>query len=167
MIQLKIQKIKRKNTIVRFFLKSLKIDNEYYEKKHKILNKKKVLLFITGTFVGSGSTITSSTLSIFNPSAVIVISFVTALLTSVAILITNEYVSKLKVRYTKLRDWINVFTVLYEKTLYQSMVDKKIDEKEALELKKNFDHYLEKREEIMNSNKFKVEDVFVDFISKE
>ena len=42
----------------------------------------------------------------------------------------------MKIRYTKLRDWINVITLLYEKTLKQSMVDKKIDEKEALELKR-------------------------------
>ena len=41
----------------------------------------------------------------------------TALLTSIATLITNEYVSKLRTRYTKLTDWINVITLLYEKTL--------------------------------------------------
>ena len=33
-------------------------------------------------------------------------------------------------------DWINFITILYEKTLNQSMIDKKINEKEALELKK-------------------------------
>ena len=40
-------------------------------------------------------------------------------------LITNEYFSRLTGRYTKLRDWINVNTLLYEKTLKTSMVDKK------------------------------------------
>ena len=40
----------------------------------------------------------------------------TALLTSIAILITNEYIPKIKIRYTKLRDWIDVITFLYEKT---------------------------------------------------
>ena len=49
----------------------------------------------------------------------------------------NKYISKLKIRYTKLMDWIIVITLLYEKTLKQSMVEKKIDEKEALELKKD------------------------------
>ena len=39
-------------------------------------------------------------------------------------------------RYTKLRDWITVITLLYEKTLNQSMIDKKIYEKEAKELTK-------------------------------
>ena len=118
-------------------LKSLKVDNEYYKKKYKNLNKKKVLLIITEILIGSASTVGSSSMALINPGVGIFISSSTALLTSIAILITNEYISKLKIRYTKLRDWINVITLLYEKTLKQSMVDKKIDEKEALELKKN------------------------------
>ena len=59
------------------------------------------------------------------PGAGINVSSSTALLTSIAILITDEYTSKLKIRYTKLRDWINVITLLYEKTLKQSVIDKK------------------------------------------
>ena len=38
-------------------LKSPKIDNEYYKKKYKSLNKKNVLLIITELLVGSASTI--------------------------------------------------------------------------------------------------------------
>ena len=110
-------------------LKSLKIDNEYYKKKYKSLNKKKVLLIITEILVGSGSTIATSTMGLINPSAGIIISSSTALLTSISILITNEYISKLKIRYTKLKDWINVITLLYEKTLKQSMVVKKLMKK--------------------------------------
>ena len=34
-------------------------------------------------------------------------------------------ISKLKVRYIKLGDWINVIALLYEKTLKESIVDKK------------------------------------------
>ena len=45
------------------------------------------------------------------------------------------------------------------------MVDKKIDDKEALELKKIYNHYLEKRKEIMKNTSFKVENVFGDVIS--
>ena len=148
-------------------LKSLKVDNEYYKKKNKNLNKKKVLLIITEILVGAGSAVGSSTMSLINPGVGIIISSSTALLTSIAILITNEYISKLKIRYTKLRDWINVNTLLYEKTLKQSMVDKKIDEKEALELKKIYNHYIDKRSEIMKITSFKVEDVFGDVISKD
>ena len=106
-------------------LKPLRIDNEYYKKKYKSLNKKKVLLIITEILVGAGSAVGSSTMGLINPGAGIIISSSTALLTSIAILITNEYISKLKIRYTKLRDWINVLTLLYEKTLKESMIDKK------------------------------------------
>ena len=47
------------------------------------------------------------------------------------------------------------------------MVDKKTDEKEAQELKKIFNHYIDKRSEIMKNTSFKVEDVFGDVISKD
>ena len=106
-------------------LKSLKNDNESFKKKYKSLNRKKILLIITEILVGSGSAIGTSTMSLINPSIGIVLISSTALLTSLAILITNEYLSKLKLRYTKLRDWINFITILYEKTLNQSMIDKK------------------------------------------
>ena len=91
-------------------LKSLKIDDEFYKEKYKSLNKKKVLLIITEKLIGSGSAVGSSTMGLINPGAGLIISSSTALLTSIAILITNEYISKLKKRYTKLRDWINVIT---------------------------------------------------------
>ena len=110
-------------------LESLKVDNEYYKKKYKSLNKKKVLLIISEILVGAGSAVGSSTMGLINPGAGIIISSSTALLTSIAILITNEYISKLKIRYTKQRDWINVIILLYEKTLKESMIDKKIIKK--------------------------------------
>ena len=148
-------------------LKSLKSENESYKKKYKSLNKKKVIIIVTEVLIGSGSAISTSTMSLINPSIGIVLTSSTALLTSLAILITNEYISKLKLRYTKLRDWINSITILYEKTLNQSMIDKKIHEKDAIELKKIYNHYLDKRKEIMDSTKFKVEDIFGDVISKD
>ena len=148
-------------------LKSLKIDNEYYKKKYKSLNKKKVLLIITEILIGSGSAFSTSTMSLINPSIGIVLTSSTALLTSLAILITNEYISNLKLRYTKLRDWINFITILYEKIINQSMIDKKIDEKECLELKKINNHYIDKRKDIMDPTKFEVEDIFGNVISKD
>ena len=138
-------------------LKSLKVDNEYYKKKYKSLNKKKVLLIITEILVGAGSVVGSSSMALINPGAGIVISSSTALLSSIAILITNEYISKLKIRYTKLRDWINVITLVYEKTLKESMIDKKIDQKEADQLKQIYNHYIDKKSEIMKNTSFKVE----------
>ena len=47
------------------------------------------------------------------------------------------------------------------------MIDKKIDEKEALELKKIYNHYIDKRKEIMDSTKFKVENIFGGVLSKD
>ena len=106
-------------------LKSLKIENEYYKKKYKSLNKNTILLIFTKILIGSASALSSSTMGLINPGAGVIISSCTALLTSISILITNEDISKLKIRYTKLRDWINVITLLYEKTLKTSMIDKK------------------------------------------
>ena len=126
-------------------MKSFKADNEYYKKKYKNLNKKKVLLIITEILIGSGSAIGSSAMSMINPGAGIIISSSTALLTSIAILITNEYVSKLKIRYAKLKDWLNFITFLYEKTLKESMIDKVINQKEADQLKQIYNHYVDKK----------------------
>ena len=56
---------------------------------------KKVILNITENLLGSGSAITTSNLSLVNPSVGIVLTSSTALLSSIAILITNEYISKL------------------------------------------------------------------------
>ena len=93
------------------------------------MNKKKILLIITEILLGSGSAIGTSTMSLIDPSIGVVLTSSSALLTSIAILITNENISKLKVRYTELRDWINVITLLYEKTLKESMIDKKLMKK--------------------------------------
>ena len=46
------------------------------------------------------------------------------------------------------------------------MVDKKTDEKEALELKKIYNRYHDKRKEIIKNTHFKVEDVFGVVINK-
>ena len=83
-------------------------------------------------------------MSIINPSIGIVLTSLAALLTSIAILVTNEYISKLKIRFTKFRDWINVITLLYEKTLKKSMIDKK-NEKEVNLLKQLYNHYIDER----------------------
>ena len=121
-------------------IKSLKTDNEYNKKEIETLNKKKILSIFTEILIGSASTISSSTMGLNNPGAGIIISSSTTLLTSIAILFTNEYISKLKIPYTKLRDSINAITLLYEKTLETSMVDKKIYQKETEESLKIYNH---------------------------
>ena len=110
-------------------LKSLRADNESYKKKYKSLNKKKIIIIVSEILVGFGSTIGTSTMSLINPGIGIVLTSSTAFLTSIAILITNEYLSKLKIRYTELREWNSVITLFFEETLKQSMIDKKLIEK--------------------------------------
>ena len=46
------------------------------------------------------------------------------------------------------------------------MLDRKIDQKETLEMKKISNHYIDKRKEFMDTTKFKVEDIFGDVISQ-
>ena len=84
------------------------------------MKKKKIFLIITEILIGKGSAIGSSTRGLINPGAGNIISSSTALLTSIAILITNECISKLKIRYTKLREWKNLITLLYEKNFETS-----------------------------------------------
>ena len=87
----KILKCQTEKYDLKKFLKSLKIDNEYYEKKYRKLIKKEVFLSITEFLLGSGSAIKTSTMSLLNPSIGMLLTSSTAIITSFAILITNEY----------------------------------------------------------------------------
>ena len=57
--------------------------------------------------------------------------------------------------------------MLYEKTLKTSIVDQKIGEKEALEVKNNFILSLDKRNDNKRKTQFKKEEVFGDIINKD
>ena len=59
-----------------------------------------------------------------------------------------------------------MITLLYEKTLKVSMIDKKIDEKQAVEIKKIYNHYIDKRKTFMKNALFKIEDTFGDAIRR-
>ena len=74
----------------------------------------------------------STSLSILNLGVGIVISSSSARLTSIAILITNEFITKLKIGYGKLRNCINVITLLSDKTVKKLMVVKKLMEKKLM-----------------------------------
>ena len=134
--------------------------------RKKSFNKDKILLNFSETLMGSSSTIVSSTLSILSPSRGFSIVSSSALITSIAILITNDFFSKTKKRCTKLGNWINVLSLLYEKTLKQSMIEEKIDQKEAIALKKIF-NYLDKRTDIMKNTQCKNKIVLHDNLRKE
>ena len=85
-------------------LKSPKIKMIVIRRSKKVYIKRKTLI-ISEILKGSGSAETTSTLSILHSSIGVVLTNSRALLTSLAILITNEYISKFKIRYTKLRNW--------------------------------------------------------------
>ena len=143
-------------------LKSLKIDNEFYKKKFKSLSKQKIYISVLEVLAGASGFAVGTALSVTGVGASIgvPIAGVSSFLVSVAVLLTNEYMSKMQTRYTKLRDHISMITLLYEKTLKNSMIDKVIDEKESDELKKIYNHYMDKKDEIMKNTKFSVEEVF-------
>ena len=83
-------------------LKSLKIGIDYLRKNYKnSIGRKKRLIFSEKTF-GMFSAKTSSTLSLLNPSVGIIAKSTSAVITSVATLIKNEYISKLKKQFSKL-----------------------------------------------------------------
>ena len=75
---------------------------------------RKKLLIISETLVGSGLTLITSTFSLLSPSVGFIATSSTTLISSVAILIRNEYISKFNIRFTKLGDWINMTSLLYE-----------------------------------------------------
>ena len=142
-------------------LESLKIYSESYKKKFKSLNKKKVFMIVSEILIAGVGLIVRSglTISELAPGGVLCAGSI-SFLSSISTLITNEYISNLKIRYAKLGDWINVIAFLYEKTLNSSMIDNKIDEEEALVFEKICLHYLDKRKEIKKNTQFKVEDIF-------
>ena len=81
-------------------------------KKYKSLSKKKILLIVVEILIDGGSAVGTSTMGLINPSVRKVLTSGTASLSSLAILMTKEYISEWTTRYTKLRDWNNVFTLL-------------------------------------------------------
>ena len=105
------------------------------KKKNKTVWAKKIFLTISETLIWSSSTLASSTLLNFNPSIVILIAGSSALITKIAILMTVEKISMTKLQDTTLGDWMNVVSLLYEKTLKQSMIEKKLTKKKPLKSK--------------------------------
>ena len=83
---------------------------------------------------------TSLSLTGVGSTAGVPISSCSAHIASVEGLISKESSSKLNIIYTQPKDSISVVTILYEKTLYKSMIDKRIDEREGEELKRFFNH---------------------------
>ena len=143
-------------------IKKLIDDEEKFKKKYKALNTKKGISIIAGIISGilgvsSGITLTATGVGAIAGVPVIATS---GLLISIAVTAINEYISKIKERYIRLRTFVNKIRVDYEKVLKKSMADKVIDEKEGLELKKIFEFYLNNQKKIMSETKVSVEDIF-------
>ena len=143
-------------------VKKLIDDEEKYKKKFKSLNTKKGISIVAGIISGilgvsSGITLTATGVGAIAGVPIIASS---GLLISIAVTIINEYISKLKERYIRLRTFTNKIRVDYEKVLKKSLADKVIDEKEGIELKKLYEFYLNNQKKIMSETKVSVEDIF-------
>ena len=80
-------------------LKSLKIDNEYYKKKYKGLNKKKFFLIVSEILIGSVGLGVGSGLTLWGLAPIgITCAGSISFLSSFSTLFTNEYFSRLKIR---------------------------------------------------------------------
>ena len=147
-------------------VKKLMDVEEKYKKKYKSLNTKKGISIIAGIISGilgvsSGITLTATGVGAI---AGVPVKATSGLLISIAVTAINEYISKLKERYIRLRIFVNKIRVDYEKVLKKSMADKVIDEKEGLELKKIYDFYLNNQKKIMSETNVSVEDIFGDMV---
>ena len=143
-------------------VKELIDDEEKFKKKYKALNTKKGISIVAGIISGilgvsSGITLTATGVGAIAGVPIIASS---GLLISIAVTIINEYISKLKERYLRLRTFTNKIRVDYEKVLKKSLADKVIDEKEGIELKKLYEFYLNNQRKIMSETKVSVEDIF-------
>ena len=70
---------------------------------------------VIGLAVGSflPLTVVESTISVLIASC-------SAFLARVAIILTNEFFSKLQMKYTKLQDWINLLFSIFEETMKET-----------------------------------------------
>ena len=143
-------------------IKILIDDEEKYKKKYKSLNTKKGISIVAGIISGILGVSSGINLRATGVGAVAGIPVIASsgLLISIAVTVFNEYISKLKERYIRLRSFVKKIRVDYEKVLKKSMADKVIDEKEGIELKKIYDFYLNNQKKIMNETKVSVEDIF-------
>ena len=143
-------------------VKKLIDDEEKYKKKFKSLNTKKGISIVAGIISGILGVSSEITLTATGVGAIAGVPIIASsgLLISIAVTIINEYISKLKEKYLRLRTFTNKIRVDYEKVLKKSLADKVIDEKEGMELKKLYEFYLNNQKKIMSETKVSVEDIF-------
>ena len=106
-------------------LKSMKGDKYWYTKNITKINGKKCYTLVLKILVGvSGLTVgTSLSITGVRTSFGVPIAGFCSFLASLAKLVTNECNSQLKVRYTKLKNWTKLITILHDKTLEKPRID--------------------------------------------
>ena len=149
---------------MKLFLKKLIEDEEKYKKKYKKLNTKKTISIITNKVIGILGIGSGIILSLTGVGAVVGVTLIGAslLLVSCAVTVINEYISRMKQRYLRLRMFVNEIKIQYEKLLKKSLIDKFIDEKEGTELKKLYDFYLNNKKKIKTKTKTSIGEIFGD-----
>ena len=130
-------------------------------KKYKTLNTKKGISIVAGVIAGILRVSSGITLTATGVGAIAGVPIIGAsgLLISIALTIINEYISRLKERYLRLRTFANKIRVDYDEVLKKSLVDEIIEEKEGVELK-IYDYYLNNQKKFMSETKISVEDIF-------
>ena len=159
-----------------------KIDNQYNQfpvnldelKKDKIMYKMKasknhkqqifnrIVGILSGVSTLTGDFLTSTELASI---AGIPISSAFCVLTK-ASMIMNAYLDKVKIRNRKIKIFISLTILLYEKTMKKALQDDIINEQEQRELKDIYQHYLNKKENIKKSTQFDVKEVFKDSLGE-
>ena len=97
-MKLKSWDMKQKSPIMKINWRGLNLITIITKGSLRIWIKRKFFLFIADFLIESAPTVSSSTIKLLDPSAGALISSSTALLSSIAILITNEHILKLKIR---------------------------------------------------------------------
>ena len=117
---------KEKNFILKIIQNYSKLIMTSQTKQKDVLNKKTyVTISETGVGVTGVTTVTSLSLTGDRTSIGVLFAVCTSFLTGVTTMITYGYFSKTKLRYTKTEASINMISILYEKTITKSMMDKK------------------------------------------
>ena len=144
-------------------LNELKKEKIKYEKKSGRIDKglifTKIVSIISGVTTLGGVTLTATVLASIAGVPLSVASFILSL----SSLITSFYLEKYKLKCVKIKNYINITILLYEKTMKNALKDNKIDENEGKDLKDIYQYYLNHKADIKKSFQFKVEDVFKDF----
>ena len=114
---------------------------------------------------GSSSTTVCSTLSIVNPNIGIPIASSSALITSIAVFITKNFLSKLKIRITILKDCFLKNLSYMEKHYINRWWIEKTIEKAAFKMKRIHSHYLDKPADIIKNIQLQLGKPFDNFVN--